>query len=190
LNRVTIAPANLRDMTYIGANLRPDDAREILCQVPAGTTGAQAAAAIFQSVPGGWAWTASLDGNPACAFGFQPFTSPVWIGWAFGTRRMIRTIPAITRHCLLQEPRLLDLGVKRVEVRTLADHDISHQWLTRLGCRFAADLPDHGRNRELFQLWAWSLTHGLPSLTKDYRNVCSEDAESTQASDPAEPQHG
>lgn len=173
--RVAIKPVNLRDITYIGANLRPDDAKEVLCQCPAGTTGAAAAAAIFPAVPADWAWVATLDGNPACAFGFQPQTAAVWAAWAFGTARMPRVMPAVTRHFLEQEKRLLELGIGRLEVRTLKGHIQAQAWLTRLGCRYEADLPDHGINRQLFELWAWTLTYGLPSQTKGYRNVlCSK----------------
>lgn len=177
--RVRIVPATLRDVTFIGANLRPADAREILCQVPEGTRGSEFAASAFQTLAEGWSWIAELDGQPVCAFGFQPFTVPVWIGWAFGTRRMIRAVPAMTAHCLAQEARMIEAGVRRVEVRTITDHDLSKRWLAHLGCRKCCDLPDHGRKGEAFELWAWQLTDGRPSQRKDYRgreHVPSENA--------------
>lgn len=156
-------------MTYIGANLREPDAREILCQLPEGTSGSTMAAGVFAATDPNWTWVASLAGQPACAFGFQPLTVPVWIGWAWGTRRMMRTIPAVTRWCWAQQERLLDLGCRRLEVRTIKGHDLSQAWLSRLGCRYRCDLPDHGRSGETFELWAWQLSDGLPTSNTSYR---------------------
>jgi hypothetical protein len=132
-------------------------------------SGSDAAAAIFTGLPVGWSWIATLDGNPACAFGFQPFNVCVWTAWAFGTRRMIRAIPAVTAHCIAQEQRLIDLGARRVEVRTMQGHDIAQGWLTRLGCRHIADLPGAGRDNETFELWCWTLAEGRPSSRITYR---------------------
>ena len=170
-SRVRIVPANLRDCTYIGANMRPADAEEVLCQMPEGMSGSDFAAAAFPAFLDGWVWVALVDGNPVCFFGFQPITTPVWMGFAVGTRRMLRAVPAMTAHCLAQERRLVELGVRRLEVRTLKGHDLSARWLTHLGCRWCCDLPDHGRSGETFELWSWTLSDGLPSQTKDYRNV-------------------
>lgn len=127
------------------------------------------AAAVFSAVPEQWSWVASVGGQPACAFGFQPFSAAVWMGWAWGTKAMIRTIPAVTRHCLAQEAKLIDLGVRRLEVRTIKGHDVSQVWLSRLGCKYRCDLPDHGRDGETFELWAWQLSEGLPSINTKYR---------------------
>lgn len=179
--RVLIGPANLRDFTYIGANLREADRREIFCQLPEGTTGSGMAAQVFDGLAGDWTWIASIDGQPVCAFGFQPFTTPVWIGWAWGTRQMVRAIPAVTRHCLEQEMKLIGLGVRRLEVRTIKGHDVSHLWLSRLGCRYRCDLPDHGRNGETFELWAWQLSDGLPTVNTSYRNNRHVHAETSEA---------
>lgn len=187
MSRVTIGPATLRDMTWIGGNLREADAREIFCQVPEGTLGSSMAASVFLGLPEAWTRVATLDGQPVAAFGFQPFTVPVWIAWAWGTRRMTRAIPAITRWCWSKEPELLELGVRRVEARSIAGHEQAHRWLERLGCRREADLPDHGRNGELFHLYAWTIGNGRPTQRHSYRtnrNVSPETPEGAEA-DPA-----
>ena len=140
------------------------------------------------SLPPDWSWIAYLDGTPAAAFGFQPYTYAVWIGWAFGTRAMVRAIPAITRHCWAQEQRLLDIGARRVEVRSLKGHDIAQAWLTRLGCKWRCDLPDSGRDGETFELWSWQLGDGRPTRNTQYRmrkHVFSQSPESAPASAPA-----
>lgn len=169
-SRVRIEPANLRDCTYIGANLRDEDRREIMCQLPAGITGAVMAASVLAGVPEDWTWVASVDGQPAAVFGFQPYTVPVWLAWAWGTRHLPRAMPAITRWCWSQEQRLLDAGVMRLEARSIEGHHQAHRWLEALGCKRVCDLPDHGRNGELFHLYAWTIGEGRPSQRHSYRN--------------------
>lgn len=167
--RVEITGLSLGDITYIGANLRDGDREEILSQCPAGTTGGAAAAGMFQSLHPDWSWCALLDGQPTAAFGFQPFNTATWIAWAYGTHRMPRTIPAISRHCMRVTPLLLDLGVRRVEVRALQGHTAAKAWLMRLGCTFQCDLPDFGRDGQTFELWSWTLSRGHPLQRIKYR---------------------
>lgn len=178
---VEIIPANLRDCTYIGANMRPQDAREVFCQIPEGMSGSDFAAHAFTAFAQGWAWVALINGNPVCFFGFQPVTAAVWQGFAVGTRKMIRAVPAMTAHCLAQEARLVEAGCRRLEVRTIEGHDLSRRWLKHLGCKFVCPLPDSGRNGESFDLYTWTLSDGLPSQLKDYRNVPSQSAEAPEA---------
>lgn len=183
---VEILDPTLRDMTYIGANLRDEDRRETLCQLPAGMMGSSALAGIYNTLTPGWDWIAYLNGQPAAAFGFQPMTTPVWQAWALGTRAMTRVIPAITRWCWSQEQRLIDAGVRRVEARSIEGHDQAHRWLERLGCSRVCALPDHGRDGELFYLYAWHLGAGRPTHNTRYRmrrNVF----QNPQASEGAEP---
>lgn len=192
-SRVRIEPANLRDCTYIGANLREEDRREIMCQLPDDVSGAAMAASVFAGAPEPWTRIASLDGQPVAAFGFMPFTVPVWLAWAWGTKLLPRVAPAITRWCWEEEQQLLELGVRRVEVRTIEGHHQAHRWLESLGCKRVCDLPDHGRNGELFHLYAWTIGDGRPSQRHRYRttnhvfqNASSpEGADATSASEPA-----
>jgi len=173
----------LLDVTYIGANLRPEDRRELLCQVPAGLTASSAMAIMLDGLAPEWTWVASLDGQPVAVFGFQPFTVPVWVAFALGTRRITRVIPAITRWCWDQEQRLIDAGVRRLEARSIAGHHSAHRWLERLGCQRVCDLPDSGRDGELFHLYAWHLGAGRPTQTHRYRKP---DADSEPPSRGAE----
>lgn len=161
----------MADMTYIGANLREEDRREIFCQLPEGTTGSAMAAGVTTVVPASFTWVALVDGQPAAAFGFQPWTVPVWIAWAWGTRHLKKAMPAITRWCWQQEDRLLEIGVRRLEARSIAGHTQAHRWLEQLGCKRVCDLPDHGRNGELFHLYAWTIGDGRPSQRHQYRTI-------------------
>ncbi|MBN9270442.1 MAG: hypothetical protein J0J15_09370, partial [Mesorhizobium sp.] len=61
---VRIVPATLRDLSYIAANLRPEDRDEIDCQCD-GWTPALLALTALQ----GLAYVAELDGNPEAGFG-------------------------------------------------------------------------------------------------------------------------
>lgn len=159
----------LLDVTYIGAHLRPEDYREMMCQVPEGLLGSTALAAMSEGLSPRWTWVARIAGQPAAIFGFHPITVPVWQAFALGTRQTHRVIPAITRWCWDQEQRLMDAGVRRLEVRTIEGHTGAHRWLEKLGCSRVCDLPDHGRNGELFHLYAWHLGAGRPTRNTVYR---------------------
>ena len=98
-------------------------------------------------------------GSPVGAFGFAAasYSGTVWCAWAFGTRRLKRAIPAISRFGVeTMAPRLLHAGVKRLEVRSIADHDVAHRWLARLGARRDGELSAWGRCGETFFLWSWT----------------------------------
>ena len=82
---VRIVPATLRDLSYIAANLRPEDRAEIDCQCD-GWTPALLALTALQ----GLAYVAELDGNPEAGFGAAEQRSGLWTAWSWGTRRMWR----------------------------------------------------------------------------------------------------
>jgi RimJ/RimL family protein N-acetyltransferase len=174
----------LRDCTYIGAHLRPEDRREVMCQVPEGSFGSVALAAMMADASPLWTWVVRIDDQPVAVFGFHPLTVPVWQAFALGTRRMTRAIPAITRWCWAQEQRLLDAGVRRLEARSIEGHDSAHRWLERLGCSRVCDLPDHGRDGELFYLYAWHLGAGRPSLNTSYRTKRNVHKDAKTSEDP------
>jgi hypothetical protein len=53
---------------------------------------------------------------------------------------------------------LLAAGAHRMECRTIEGHETAHRWLERLGAVREAVMPDMGRNRETFYLYAWRLS--------------------------------
>jgi hypothetical protein len=76
--------------------------------------------------------------------------------WAFGTGRLKRAVPSITRFCREEWPKqLIPIGVTRVEIRSLADHDLAHRWLQAIGCRREALMTNYGVHGEDFELWAF-----------------------------------
>ncbi len=159
---VTIAPATLRDVAYVTANLRPRDRTEILAS--ADLTSGVEAAVIAVETSRQFSWTAIVSGQPVAAFGVAettPLTPHIRTAWAFGTNRFRRAVPAISRFASTHWPaRLTSQGVRRLEVRALADHDIAHHWLIGLGAAFEGTLNNYGTAGETFRLYAWTVTGG------------------------------
>ena len=151
--QVEIVPATLRDLTFIAANMRAEDWREIACQFPEGITRTEIAALAGQF---GESWVAVSSAQPVAAFGAAPLTCNVLTGWAWGTRRMRRAVPAITRF--MREdcaPRWVDAGITRLEARSIAGHDEAHKWMRALGAD-EQPCPEWGRDGEDFILFSWT----------------------------------
>ncbi len=155
---VVIMPATLRDIAFVTANLRPEDRREIKASADLAST--VEAAVIAYETSKDWSWTVQLSGQPVAAFGVavtSPLTPHIRAAWAFGTRRFRRAVPAISRFASVEWPdRLAAENVRRLEVRSLAGHDIAHRWLAALGARPEGDLVAFGTGGETFRLWAWT----------------------------------
>jgi len=150
--KARIVAANLRDLSYIAANLRPADKAEIDCQHPGWTPAALALASL-----NGPAFVVELSGNPEAAFGAVEQRQGLWIVWAWGTRRMGRCVPAIKRFgrgVLL--PELIARGACRGEARALATHGSAHTLLRHLGATQRCELPCFGIGGETFLLFDWT----------------------------------
>ncbi|RWB24667.1 hypothetical protein [Mesorhizobium sp.] len=147
-----IIPATLRDLSYIAANLRPEDWAEIDCQFDEWSPALLALTALQ-----GFAYVAELDGNPEAGFGAAEQRGGLWIAWSWGTRRMRRCVPGITEfvHAVLG-PKVAARGAWRVEARALAANELALRWLGRLGATERCRLPGYGRNGEDFLLYDWT----------------------------------
>ena len=154
IRSIEIRPATLRDVTFIAAGMRSQDWQEIHASSPCNDKTEAGALCFLMSK---WSYTAWLKGEPVCAFGFA-MTGLPWImsAWAFGTERMRRVIPAVTRHEATMLPLFAEAGIHRIEVRSLEGHDLAHGWLASLGAKRECDLPQYGRNGETFVLYAWT----------------------------------
>lgn len=147
-----IIGANLRDLSYIASNLRPQDYAEIDCQMDYWTP-----AILALSAMQGMAYIAELDGNPEAAFGAAENRSGLWIAWSWGSKRMWRCIPRITQFFYqVLGPDVAAQGAWRVEARALGANDMALRWLRRLGAHERCPLPAYGKNGEDFILFDWT----------------------------------
>ena len=152
---IEIRPGTLRDVSFIAANMRDEDWREIHASGPMDD---RAEAGIMCHIASEFSWTAWIKDDPVCAFGFARSGLPwVWSGFAFGTEKARRAIPSITRFGRTEAARLLlEAGARRVEVRSVVDHDLSHKWLEGLGATRECEMKEYGRNGETFVLYSWT----------------------------------
>lgn len=149
---VRIIGGNLRDLSYIAANLRPEDRAEVSCQLDSWTPAHLALTAMQ-----GFAYVAELDGNPEAGFGAAEARSGLWIAWSWGTRRMRRCVPLITQFFFeVLGQTVASRGAWRVEARALASNDMALRWLHRLGATERCRLPAYGKNGEDFILFDWT----------------------------------
>lgn len=147
---IEIADGTLRDLTFVAANIRPEDWREIAAQLPEGTTPTQAGAICYAA---GRSWVATWKGQPIAAFGVSPIAASVLSIWAWGTPQMWRSVPAITRYVDNDlAPEWERLGITRIEARSIADHEQAHRWLRRLGFE-ETPCPEFGRGGEDYVLF-------------------------------------
>jgi hypothetical protein len=156
--RVEIRPGTPRDLCFIAANLRQWDRRELSASALLSSMTEAAMLSWYMSGPQ-WCWTAWLGDQPQAAFGVStmgPMQPHLRSAWCWGTDRLRRCAPAITRFCVKEWPsRLIGEGVTRVEIRSLEGHDLAHRWLAGLKAHHEGAMKGYGTNGETFELWAW-----------------------------------
>lgn len=151
----------MRDASFIAANMREQDHREIACLWQDWDTRALGICAMETAVPG-MVWSIRYEGQPAAAYGFSrasAFDPEHWQVWAFGTDRFKRCVPLITRHITGLRP-LIARECRRLQVITHVDHDLAHGWIEALGARKEGLLRSYGRGGEDFFLYAWVRPQG------------------------------
>lgn len=155
IRSVCIVPANYRDASYVAANMRSEDRREFDALVDMSAPGVVACDLVYRSE--GLAYCALIGGQPVAVYGACPILPHLWSAWAYGTDRLKRAIPAITRHALaVAKPALIERQITRLQVNTLVDHDLSHSWLESLGARCEGVARCYGRHGEDFKVYAWT----------------------------------
>ncbi len=146
----------MRDASFIAANMRSEDFREIACLWQDWDTRALGVCAVETAVPG-MVWSVWYDGQPAAAFGFSrasAFDPDFWQAWAFGTDKFLRCVPAMTRYLLQIRPDV-ETCCRRLQAISLKDHDIAHGWIEALGAKKEGVLRCYGRSGEDFFIYAW-----------------------------------
>lgn len=150
--KVRIEAGTLRDLSYIAANLRPEDKAEVDCQFTEWSHAGLAALSLRDQC-----FIVTLDGNPEAAFGAMAIRPPsLWVAWSWGTKRIGRCIPAITKFCrAVILPDIISQGGLRIEARAMATHTGARLWLKRMGGTERCELPGWGRGGETFILFDW-----------------------------------
>jgi hypothetical protein len=147
-----IAAATLRDLSYVAANLRPEDREEVACQFEQWTPVLLASLALRDH-----AYVVEINGNPEAAVGAGQVRPGLWIAWSWGTDRMWRAVPTITRFVRdVMIPDIIAQGGQRAEARAMAKNFSAHRWLEKMGATRRCDLPNYGKNGEPFLLFDWT----------------------------------
>jgi hypothetical protein len=164
----------VRDVSFIAANMRDQDFREIACLWKDWDTRSLGVCALETAVPG-MVWSVWYDGQPAAAFGFSQasaFDPDHWQAWAFGTDRFRRCVPLMTRHLNGLRP-IVEQDCRRLQVLSLTGHDIAHRWIETFGGRREGLIKSYGRGGEDFYLYAW--VSGLPQTGAPHPSgACSD----------------
>ena len=152
---VSIEAATIRDASYIMANLRPLDLREVRCQIPDSVTMVEMSYAMLHS---GDSFIASYRGKPVVFFGTSAMNVACAMVWAVGTKNAPRVIPAVTRFMIHEHiPNLIDRGFLTLEARSYFEHVEAHRWMLSAGAHKSGAPFYYGKDRELFQLFRWTI---------------------------------
>lgn len=153
MNRVTVRPACLAHASFVAANMREADRREIMCQVPDGTRTYEIAERMLMA---GDAFIAYLDDVPALFFGAHAMNVCTLEAWAMGTKHTRRVLHAATRHLIADYgPQAIDAGFLTMECRTHVEHVEAHRWLASTGAVANGDPFVYGKNSEKFIIYRW-----------------------------------
>jgi hypothetical protein len=119
-------------------------------------------------------------GNPA-AFIMMHEVTPVSLSASLlATDRWLDVARPLTLWGLrFFKPQALEMGYRRCECRTLAGHVDAIWFLERMGFLWEARIEDFGRNGEVFEQYAWRLTHHVSVQ-------CPKDAKGPGPADHAE----
>lgn len=182
---VEFVSINLRDISYICANLRPSDAVELFCQrsYSDGYT-------LAQEVVHYWGRCAAVvhhRGQPVAALGVTEMQPGVWAAWAFGTIKTGRVVPYMSRYMMrVLIPAAVAMGARRVEARSISSHHAAHRWIRSLGAHGPVELEQWGKGGETFLLFWWTLP---PFMRGEYPYVRSSErpSVSSRSSTPTYP---
>lgn len=151
-----IGAANLRDASYITANLRPIDHAEAFCQLPADFPSWALAQHLLTAPHARIAYDGEV---PAVLFGYSLLNVSTASLWAVGTKRMRRAMPEVTTHySRVIEPELHRLGVLAAEARSLVTHLEAHHWMRAWGGKRHGPAFVYGRGGERFYMFRWTVS--------------------------------
>jgi len=149
---MSVHPLNLRDLTYVLANLRDIDWCELRAILPLGTKREDLPIHVIPTINGP-AYSVYYKGQPIAVFGASQTTIPtLYSGFAFGTNRFKRAVFIISQFTFEVLSHLLvnECGALRLEVRALANHKLSNDWLTAAGFNRDCECECFGTSGETF----------------------------------------
>ena len=149
---ISISPLTLRDLTYVLANLREVDWRELKAMLPVGTKRADLPEFIYPTINGP-AFCVYNNDQPIAVFGATQTQIPtLYTGYAYGTNKFRRAAHAIGHFTfnILSHMLVNDCHALRLEIRALADHKESNEWLVRAGFNKDCECECFGTSGETF----------------------------------------
>ena len=151
---IEIIAGNHRDISDVVNNLRAIDHQEIYCQMDEGGSDMLVVMALELN-----SWVCRLDGQAVAVFSFSPINCSSVAVNLFGTDKITRAIPAITRFIFVRMiPDALSCGVRRFEARSITTHAQAHRWLEACGAVNDGLLPEFGKHGEDFYLYGLTRT--------------------------------
>lgn len=153
---IDIRPANLRDASWLMANLRQLDREETFCQLPDGIPTGKLAEWFITT---GDAFIAYHRDEPALLFGTTRIHVCAMSIWALGTDKAERTIPAVSRFLIEHAiPWRLDEGFTCMEARSLETHHAAHRWMESMGGKREGEPYLYGKGGERFVTYHWTVS--------------------------------
>ncbi len=153
MSKVEIVDGCRRDVSYVAANMRACDRREIFAVRDVESTD-QLALQIHHHAP--LQQVARIGREPVAVLSAVQPRAGIWQVGLFATPRWPLVARAMTRHARAAViPDLLARGANRAECQSIEGHHAAHRWLEWLGAVHECDLIDYGKNRETFRLYAW-----------------------------------
>lgn len=149
------------DMVHLATNMRAQDAREVFA-LRRSDDRVALAYNLYAMLPyAQHAFVCGLDkaGNATAFLGIWAMDETGGLASAnlFATAEFPLIAGALVRHVRRSViPALLTRGCRRVECRALADYRTTRRFICACGAAEEALLPDYGKNREAFVLYAWT----------------------------------
>lgn len=157
---IDVRPATRRDLCFTLSNARQIDKDEVLASGPRNLTEAGFLTDHLTQTLGGFGYCVWIDGNPEFSFGFtcqSPLMPWLYSGWAWGSDKTPIAMVGVSRWA--RGGKLLgmldDLGVRRIEARSIHNHHDAHRWLLWLGFKRETELEEWGRDGTRFVQYAW-----------------------------------
>ncbi|MCP4184225.1 MAG: hypothetical protein GY761_13075 [Hyphomicrobiales bacterium] len=151
---IEIVAGSHRDISDVVSNLRAIDHQEIYCQMDEGCSDMLVVMALEHK-----SWVCRLNGQPVAVFSFSAINVSTVAVNLFGTDKITRAIPAITRFIFVRMiPDALSCGIRRFEARSLTTHAQAHRWLEACGAVKEGLLPEFGKNGEDFYIYGLTRT--------------------------------